>query len=180
MKSELVRLYVEERLSLTKVANRSGISISSARKYILAAGVKLRSKTDGVRLVASDLSAIRLGKKRGPISEETRQKLKQAKTEWGKKYSKGVSLNSRGYFVFTRGRHKGRLVHRIVMEIKIGRDLLKNEDVHHIDGNKINNDPSNLMVISRSDHARLHRIADLHQKSRSKMTGRFLKRNEKC
>lgn len=34
--------------------------------------------------------------------------------------------------------------HRYVMEQKIGRFLLTDENVHHIDGNKINNDPNNL------------------------------------
>jgi hypothetical protein len=29
-------------------------------------------------------------------------------------------------------------------------------DVHHIDFNRLNNDPSNLLVITRSDHAQLH------------------------
>ena len=36
--------------------------------------------------------------------------------------------------------------HRLVMEEKLGRFLLKSEVVHHIDGNSQNNDPSNLIV----------------------------------
>jgi hypothetical protein len=46
--------------------------------------------------------------------------------------------------------------HRYVMEIHLGRTLDKNEDVHHIDGNKINNNPDNLKVLSQKEHARLH------------------------
>lgn len=46
--------------------------------------------------------------------------------------------------------------HRRVMERIIGRTLGYNEVVHHIDGNKLNNDPANLTVMTRSEHAKLH------------------------
>lgn len=44
-------------------------------------------------------------------------------------------------------------VHRIVMEDKIKRKLAKGETVHHIDGNKRNNNPENLILFSsHSEH----------------------------
>lgn len=46
--------------------------------------------------------------------------------------------------------------HRIVMSEKIGRALLPVEHVHHIDGNKANNNPENLMIVSVSNHTRMH------------------------
>lgn len=46
--------------------------------------------------------------------------------------------------------------HRIVAEKMLGRKLKKDEVVHHIDGNKRNNDESNLMIVTRSEHAKLH------------------------
>jgi len=46
--------------------------------------------------------------------------------------------------------------HRLVAEISNGRRLLKDEDVHHINFNKLDNDPKNLMVLTSSEHARLH------------------------
>jgi len=51
---------------------------------------------------------------------------------------------------------KGRHMHRVVIEQVLGRKLLPNEIVHHRDGNKWNNDPSNLLVITQSEHLRLH------------------------
>jgi len=50
----------------------------------------------------------------------------------------------------------GRHEHRVVMEAKLGRPLLSEEIVHHIDHNKKNNHPDNLMVMTRSEHARHH------------------------
>lgn len=46
--------------------------------------------------------------------------------------------------------------HRFLMEQKLGRKLERNEIVHHIDGNKHNNELENLMLLSSSEHAKLH------------------------
>lgn len=54
-------------------------------------------------------------------------------------------------------KYYGRSAHRVVAEQILGRKLKKNEVVHHIDGNRRNNDPANLMVFSSSsDHMRYH------------------------
>lgn len=44
-------------------------------------------------------------------------------------------------------------VHRVIADAtELGFDMV----VHHIDGDRRNNDPSNLVVMSRADHCRLH------------------------
>ncbi len=53
-------------------------------------------------------------------------------------------------------KHHGRHEHRIVAEQLLGRPLVKGEIVHHRDGNKHNNDPSNLEVMTQSEHMKLH------------------------
>lgn len=63
----------------------------------------------------------------------------------------GISV-SRGYFVYSAGEHVGRFVHVIIVEKALGRRLLKSEVVHHIDGNKQNNEHSNLLVCTKSYH----------------------------
>ena len=48
------------------------------------------------------------------------------------------------------------LMHRVVMENHLGRLLTKNEIVHHKDGNKFNNDISNLELMTNEEHSRMH------------------------
>lgn len=55
-------------------------------------------------------------------------------------------------YVKRNGRHE----HRVVAEQKIGRALMPGEVVHHIDQDKHNNDPENLLVTTQREHMRLH------------------------
>jgi hypothetical protein len=47
--------------------------------------------------------------------------------------------------------------HRLIAEQKIGRFLNDDEDVHHINENKLDNRPENLIVLSKSEHMKLHK-----------------------
>lgn len=53
-------------------------------------------------------------------------------------------------------KRNGRHEHRLVAEEKIGRPLRNGEVVHHIDGDKHNNDPDNLAVMSQREHMLQH------------------------
>lgn len=64
------------------------------------------------------------------------------------KMSEGKYVTSNGYVKIRQdnviGRNKWVLEHRYVMEQILGRSLFKGETVHHKDGNKQNNQESNL------------------------------------
>ena len=56
---------------------------------------------------------------------------------------------------------KGIKEHRKVVEEAIGRKLSKNEVVHHINFNKLDNRLENLMIMSIAEHQKLHRKTQL-------------------
>lgn len=46
--------------------------------------------------------------------------------------------------------------HRHVASVKLGRWLSSQEATHHLDGDRLNNHPDNIVVMSQSAHARIH------------------------
>jgi hypothetical protein len=70
-------------------------------------------------------------------------------------YLKGVEnfIIYNGYYY---DKTRGNFVHRIVMEMKFGNHLASYQEVHHIDGDKLNNRPANLYVCSRQKHQWIH------------------------
>ena len=66
---------------------------------------------------------------------------------------KRLNVGSRGYYRNTDGVE----FHRRVIEEQLGRKLIKGiEVVHHIDLDKLNNNPSNLQVLTKKEHATAH------------------------
>jgi hypothetical protein len=167
-KAELTHLYVDLLMSIPEISEKTGIALSTIRFRLKALGV-LRSRADSIRLAVQKgkIGPSHRGKKRN-FTEEWKQNISKARKAHGEKYAVGTSLKPSGYIEYTRGEHKRRRVHVVLMEQKIGRRLFANECVHHIDGNKTNNELSNLQLMTFQDHSRLHaneRIAKRKGKS---------------
>lgn len=93
---------------------------------------------------------------------------KECVNQWNKENRRGENssrwqggIHYQNGYIFKKEKDGGyRGEHRILMEEKLGRKLTPNEVVHHIDGNKTNNDIDNLAVMTRAEHAILHRPSD--------------------
>lgn len=73
----------------------------------------------------------------------------------GAPWYKGGGMTNTGYWQISVD-SKRYLDHRYKMQEHLGRPLTSTEAVHHIDGNKLNNDISNLQVMTYREHQLLH------------------------
>lgn len=74
-----------------------------------------------------------------------------------------ISTNKYRYQSNKEDDHLSLWAHRRIAEQKLQRKLGCHEVVHHLDNNPQNNNQTNLIVISRSNHGKLHRYLDLQR-----------------
>lgn len=74
------------------------------------------------------------------------------------RWNGGKYISRAGYILVWNPKHHSRYEpeHRSIMRKIIGRELLDNEDVHHINGIKTDNRPENLQLLTKSEHTSLH------------------------
>ena len=164
-KNDVVKMYLDG-MSIPEVSGAVGFSRSTIRYHLLKAGV-LRSRADGVRNAAKRgrIGSGFRGKTR-VFTEEHKRAISESRKRWAEDNAKGSSVKPSGYVEYTRGKNKGRSQHRVIMEEILGRKLSSDEHVHHIDGDRSNNDPSNLMVMTASEHAAHHAMKNLKNRRR--------------
>ena len=75
------------------------------------------------------------------------------KTKYGTAY-----IDGNGYYKIKSNEYGFRdcYLHRLIMADAIGCGIPSNYHVHHIDGNKLNNDLDNLKLLPQSKHSSLH------------------------
>lgn len=62
--------------------------------------------------------------------------------------------------------------HRYIMSKKIGRPLTRFEEIHHINGNKLDNRIENMILVSKSEHMSIHEKDRIKKRIRDSK-GRF-------
>lgn len=159
---ELKYMYDILLLSIPDISKKTGISLSTVRNRLLKHGVKLRSRTEGIRLNPEKLG--HPGIKR-EFSIDWKNNMSTSKSAYWNGKSKGFSLKPSGYYEITQGCQKGRLVHDVIAEEKIGRKLLPTEVAHHINEVKTDNRPENIQVMTRSEHSKHHACSRIHKRS---------------
>ena len=85
----------------------------------------------------------------------------------------GKDNRVRYYYKDINGNNRFGSYPRILMEQKLGRPLEPNEDVHHIDGNPLNNDLTNLTVIQHGKHQQEHSTKYVNTTETCVICGKF-------
>jgi len=144
---------------LTKDTDERLLAISKAHS---GAGNPMAGKDSWNKGLTKDtderVAAISKGRIGIIFSEETHRRMSDAKTGltlmWSNRWKGGQSRSNKYAVSLTYSGY--RYEHRIVAEKALGRPLLSHEQVHHIDKDRRNNAPSNLIVLASDDHAKLH------------------------
>ena len=149
-KEQLKKLYEEEGRGVTELAAYFGCSPLTIRRHLHRHGIRVRSQSE-------EMSGRKLAPEhRDKVIKTLRQGALWDNPNWkgGRSVSKGRKKDGQYAVLLIDGRYVPE--HRYVMEQSMGRKLHRDEHVHHIDGNKLNNDPHNLQVLTASEHTKLH------------------------
>lgn len=137
-KNYLEDLYFNQHLSINKISKILKISSAATRRYFIKYNIPLFSQKESARLFYSK--------------------------EKNNKWNGGKTISSHGYIMVHTPEHpycdaRGYVYeHRLVMEKHLGRYLSPEEVVHHIDEDKTNNTLNNLMLMTNSEHVKLHNL----------------------
>lgn len=158
---EAIKLYVDKGFGFRSIGKMLGLPYSRIRAGIIRAGVSPRTIAEAISVSPArrKADAAKIGVKFGNRTPEQRKNIASGQRKYWDKNARGKTKKPNGYIEYTRGENKFRSEHRVTAENILGRKLLKNEVVHHIDGNKTNNSPNNLTVMTRAAHTTLHRRA---------------------
>ncbi len=168
-KEDLIHDYYDREMTMKEIAKERGVAVGSIYNWFRKYGIKPRPAHQ-VRQNRKEEFRAKLKGRPSPmkgkhLSERQKEMLRQChlgkfkrKTEYGG--HKKVRCD--GYIaVYCPGAHGAtkegyKMEHILVAENMLGRYLMDDEVVHHINKNRQDNRPENLMVMTASEHMSLH------------------------
>lgn len=160
---QICEMYIAKRLSSTEIGQIAGLSGAHVLRILKNNAVSIRPASEN-KTIALNRPATKEKTRKSSTGrkqrEESKDKLRKRIGPLNHNWRAGLSVTVGGYIQFTNSRangvHANRYLHDIIAEYKYGRPLRRGEHVHHIDSNKMNNDPSNLIIMAASDHSKIH------------------------
>ena len=181
-KEKLLELHFTQNLTTCEIAKIYGCHPDSVRLAMKRHGIEPRGKIRKpmsedlksnliILYCEQNLSCRQIAKIIGHSKDYVSDKLKEIgievddritalQSERNPDWKGGKTTHSNGYAQISSKASKNfkKTEHQIVMENYIGRELKPYECVHHIDGNKKNNNINNLALMDISAHSRLHSL----------------------
>lgn len=162
-KDSIPYLYVVYKLSSSEIGKEFGISGKHVLRILKEKGVKTRGASENKKLSSNRPEAVEKMKMSATgrrLSESAKVKLRALTGAANAQWRGGLTMSANGYLQFTaspaNGCNAGKMIHKVIAEWKYARQVGNGEHIHHLDGNKLNNHPENIVIISASDHAKIH------------------------
>jgi len=89
------------------------------------------------------------------------------KTKYGNAY-----INSNGYYQIIGGNNKGKKLHRLIWENFYNITIPRGYDLHHINGDKLDNRIQNLQCVEHKTHVRFHALNEFEETKLKKIKSR--------
>jgi len=139
-KEWLLKRYWEDKLSLKAIAKEIGCSPGVVASHMKSKGIPIRPIRIAVKIAGNI-------KRKGEKAPNWRGGCRKLNTGYIYIYKPDHPNATKAGYV---------MEHILVAEKKLGRYLKPNEVVHHINHDKSDNRPENLMVLTRSQHVHNH------------------------
>jgi predicted DNA-binding protein YlxM (UPF0122 family) len=150
---EIIDLYKIENWSSQKIADKFNRSRAGIINLLKRENIKINKRGAQEGHITSEETKRKIGLK----NKEKKYTLEERK-EMSKRKREGENPKIfllQGYLCY-KSLGKAIKIHREVWEQTHKRPIPNGFLIHHIDGNRLNNHPANLKLMSRSEHSKLH------------------------